>query len=245
MVLIHSLALDSSIWDGVVAKLDGRAEILAYDCRGHGRSERQAIPFTTELFARDLRELLDDVGWPEALIAGCSMGGCVAQAFAAQCPSRVNALALIDTTAWYGDDAPKTWRERASSAQSKGLAALVDFQITRWFGDSFRATHPELVHAVTRVFLANDVNCYASSCMLLGAADLRSALPAFRMPAAIIVGEEDYATPISAAQELHKAIAGSTLTILPKARHLTPIECPGQIASELLSLTARTVTSHE
>jgi len=245
VVLIHSLALDSSIWDGVVAKLDGRAEVLAYDCRGHGRSGRQPIPFTTELFARDLRELLDHVGWTEALIAGCSMGGCVAQALAAQFPSRVSALALIDTTAWYGVDAPKTWRERASSAQSKGLAALVDFQITRWFGDSFRATHPELVQAVTRVFLANDLNCYASSCMLLGAADLRSALPAFRMPAAVIVGEEDYATPFSAAQELHKAIAGSTLTVLPKARHLTPIECPDQIASELLVLTERTASSHD
>src|SRR5690348_12279398 len=103
MVLIHSLALDSSIWDWVVAKLDGRAEILVYDCRGHGRSERQAIPFTTQLFARDLRELLDHVGWPAALIAGCSMGGCIAQAFAAEYASRVSALALIDTTAWYGD----------------------------------------------------------------------------------------------------------------------------------------------
>ena len=245
MVLIHSLALDSTIWDGVVARLDERAEILVYDCRGHGGSGRQAIPFTTELFARDLRELLDHVGWPEALIAGCSMGGCVAQAFAAQDPSRVSALALIDTTAWYGNDAPKTWRERASSAQSKGLDALVDFQLTRWFGDSFRATHPEVVHAVTGVFLANDVNCYVSSCLLLGAADLRSALHAFRMPAAIVVGEEDYATPLAAAQELHRAIKGSTLTVLPKARHLTPIECPDQIASELLVLTERTAASHE
>ena len=245
MVLIHSLALDSTIWDGVVARLDERAEILVYDCRGHGRSGRQAIPFTTELFARDLRELLDHVGWPEALIAGCSMGGCIAQAFAAQYASRVSAMALIDTTAWYGNDAPKTWRERASSAQSQGLAALVEFQITRWFSDSFRVEHPELVQAVTRVFLANDVNCYASSCMLLGTADLRSALPDFRLPSAIVVGKEDYATPIAAAQELHKSIAGSTLTILPKARHLTPIECPEQIASELLTLSERTVSSHD
>lgn len=245
MALIHSLALDSTIWDGVVRRLDERAEILAYDCRGHGGSQRQAIPFTTELFARDLGELLDHVGWPEALIAGCSMGGCVAQAFAAQNPSRVSALALIDTTAWYGNDASKTWRQRAASAQSEGLAALVDFQIRRWFSDSFRLKHPERVQAVTRVFLANDVNCYASSCMLLGRADLRSALPHLRLPSAIIVGEEDYATPIRAAQELHKSIAESTLTILPKARHLTPIECPEQIASELLTLSKRTLSSHD
>jgi 3-oxoadipate enol-lactonase len=245
MILIHSLALDSSIWDGVVARLNGCAEILTYDCRGHGRSARPAMPFTTDLFARDLLELLDHVGWPEALIAGCSMGGCVAQAFAEKYPSRINGLALIDTTAWYGNDALKTWRERASSAQSKGLAALVDFQITRWFGDSFRATHPDLVQAATGVFLANDVNCYASSCVLLGTADLRPALPSFRMPVAIVVGEDDYATPLAAAQELHKSIKGSTLTVLAKARHLTPIECPDQIALELLALTRRAASAHD
>src|SRR5438094_4459423 len=82
MVLIHSLALDGSVWDGVVARLAGRAAVLTYDCRGHGRSGRQAAYFTTDLFARDLVELLDYVGWQNAIVAGCSMGGCVAQAFA-------------------------------------------------------------------------------------------------------------------------------------------------------------------
>src|SRR2546422_9085212 len=76
MVLIHSLALASSIWEGVVERLAGGAEILPYDCRGHGRSGRQAGRFTTELFARDLLELLDHVGWQKVIIAGCSMGGC-------------------------------------------------------------------------------------------------------------------------------------------------------------------------
>src|SRR2546422_2097655 len=75
MVLIHSLALDSSIWDGVVERLAGGAEILTYDCRGHGRSGRQAGRFTTELFARDLLELLDHVGGQKVIIAGCLMGG--------------------------------------------------------------------------------------------------------------------------------------------------------------------------
>src|SRR5437016_1839050 len=76
MVLIHSLALDASIWDRVIAGLAGRAEILTYDCRGHGRSGRPRVPFTTDLFARDLTELLDHIGWRTALVAGCSMGGC-------------------------------------------------------------------------------------------------------------------------------------------------------------------------
>ena len=142
---------------------------------------------------------------------------------------------LIDTTAWYGEDAPKVWRERAAAAQSKGLAGLADFQVKRWFSDAFLTAHPEVVKATMSVFLANDLDCYAASCVLLGDADLRPFLPALRVPVTIVVGEEDYATPLAMAQQLHEAIRGSRLTILPKARHLTPIECPDQIASQLLS----------
>ena len=244
IALIHSLALDASVWDGVVTQLAGRVEILTYDCRGHGRSGREARSFTTELFARDLAELLDHVGWQNAIIGGCSMGGCVAQAFAGQYGSRTAALALIDTTAWYGEDAPKAWSDRATAAQSKGLNGMVDFQVTRWFGDGFRAAHPEQVQAITRVFLGNDLDCYAATCMLLGNADLRPLLMTFHMPVAVIVGEEDYATPLAMARQLHEAIKGSTLTVLPKARHLTPMECPDQIASHLIELSQRATSHH-
>jgi 3-oxoadipate enol-lactonase len=239
LALIHSLALDRSIWNGVAERLDGQAEILTYDCRGHGQSDRTSESFTTELFAGDLAELLDHLGWPTAVVAGCSMGGCVAQAFAGMNPSRVNALGLIDTTAWYGEDAPKKWRERAAAARSKGLAGMVEFQVTRWFSDRFRTAHPELVKQMTEVFLANDLDCYAATCVMLGDADLRPILPSLRMPVAVIVGEEDYATPVAMAQQLHEAIRGSTLTILPGGRHLTPVECPDQIAAQLLELMAR------
>jgi 3-oxoadipate enol-lactonase len=233
VVLIHSLALDRSIWDGVASRLAGDTHVLTYDCRGHGRSSRRAISFTPELFARDLAELLDHVHWPSASVAGCSMGGCVAQAFGGLYPSRASALGLIDTTAWYGADAPAQWRERAENARSKGLAGLVQFQVTRWFGDKFRAEHPELVNGTSAVFLANDLDCYAATCVMLGDADLRLYLPSLRMPVHVIVGEEDYATPVAHARYLHETIQGSTLTVIPGARHLTPIECPDRIAALL------------
>ena len=239
IVLIHSLALDQTIWDGVVARLAGAAEVLTYDCRGHGRSQRQASSFTSELFARDLAELLDHAGWQSAALAGCSMGGCVAQAFAGLYPSRAKALGLIDTTAWYGPHGPAEWLERAATARLKGFGAMADFQVRRWFSDKFRAERLELANAAVRVFLANDVDCYASACTLLGEADLRHYLPSLHLPVTIIVGEEDNATPVSESRLLHEAIAGSKLHILPKARHLTPIECPDAISSELLGLLRR------
>jgi len=239
VALIHSLALDRSVWDGVVARLKDEAEILTFDCRGHGRSPRTSGPYTAQLFARDLAELLDHVGWETTIVAGCSMGGNVAQAFAAEYRQRVLALGLIDTTAWYGADARAKFKERADIARTKGLRGMIDFQLTRWFSDGFRATHPEVLKQTTDIFVANDVDCYAASCELLGAADTRAQLGSFKMPTAVVVGEEDYATPVAMARQLHEAIPQSTLNIIAGARHLTPIEFPDRIAAELRGLLSR------
>jgi pimeloyl-ACP methyl ester carboxylesterase len=54
-----------------------------------------------------------------------------------------------------------------------------------------------------------------------------------RTPTRILVGEEDYATPIAMAETLRAGIAGSALRVLPGARHLTPLEAPEEIASEI------------
>ena len=239
LVLVHSLALDRSIWDGVVARLAGDTEILTFDCRGHGRSDRPHMPFTAELFARDCTELMDHLGWKAATVAGCSMGGCVAQALAGAHPERVQALCLIDTTAWYGPEAPKQFRDRAAAAKAKGMAGLIDFQLTRWFSDAFRAEHRESTQPAIDVFLANDFACYAASCALLGDADLRHYASKFTMPVAVVVGEEDYATPVAMATALHDSIPGSTLKVIKSGRHLTPIECPDVIADEIASLMGR------
>lgn len=233
IALVHSLAMDGSFWQPVADLLAAKASVLTWDCRGHGASDKPAGPYTVELFARDLADLLDYVRWPSAAVAGASMGGCVSLAFAGGYPRRTTALGLIDTTAWYGAEAPKQWAERASKAVETGLASLVDFQVTRWFGDAFRANNPDVVKQSVDVFLRNDVKAYADTCRMLGECDLRPSLSRLRVPTAVIVGEEDYATPIAMAEALKRGIAGSTLTVLLGARHLTPLEEPARIAAEL------------
>jgi 3-oxoadipate enol-lactonase len=239
IALIHSLALDQSIWDGVVPLLTRHADVLTYDCRGHGKSGRPKMKFTLELFAADLAELLDHLGWTSVTLAGCSMGGCVAQAFAGISPDRVEALALIDTTAWYGESAPKDWRERAGTAAAKGFQALSGFQATRWVSDAFRQKHPEVIRAKMDIFLANDIDCYIATCEMLGDADLRHYQPKMRMPTSVIVGEEDYAAPVAMSEQIERALPNAVLSILPKVRHLTPIECPDVIAGEIRALMKR------
>ena len=96
--------------------------------------------FTAELFARDLAELLDHVGWQQRggrrLLDGRLRRAGVRRALSA---SGRPALGLIDTTAWYGPEAPAKFRERAAAARAKGMRGLIDFQVDRWFSDAFRA----------------------------------------------------------------------------------------------------------
>lgn len=236
IVLVHSLAMDKTFWEPTVEALGGSADVLIFDCRGHGASDKSAGPYSVELFADDIADLMDHVGWPSAVVAGASMGGCVALAFAANHARRVEALGLFDTTAWYGEDAPKAWAERADKALAEGMGALVGFQKTRWFSDAFREANPDVVEKAIAVFLKNELPAYAATCAMLGNADIRAALPKFDFPCRVAVGTEDYATPLEMARAMADNIPGASLFIMEGVRHFTPLEVPGTIAGHLNEL---------
>jgi 3-oxoadipate enol-lactonase len=239
IVLVHSLGMTADVWDDVAERLAERVAVLTYDCRGHGASTGAPGPYSVEMFAGDLVDLLDAVGWDAAHLAGASMGGNVSLQTAILCPHRVRTLGLVDTTAWYGSDAPERWEQRARDVETQGLEPLVEFQESRWFSDRFRAQKAAPIARCREILLANDRACYAASCRMLGAFDLREGLAGLRMPAAIVVGEEDYATPVAMARQLEAAIGGATLQILPGLRHLTFVERPDIVADALSNLMSR------
>jgi 3-oxoadipate enol-lactonase len=236
LVLVHSLAMDGNFWSRMTGFLREDTDVLVYDCRGHGRSDKPPGPYTVGLFADDLADLLDVVGWKTAVVAGVSMGGCVTLAFAGAYPERLDALGLIDTTAWYGAAAPAQWEERAQKALAEGLQSLVPFQKSRWLSDAFQAAHPEVVAEAVRVFLANDIPAYAETCRMLGQCDERGTLAKISVPTRILVGADDYATPVAMAEALRDGIRGASLEVIPGVRHSTPIECPEVIARALRDL---------
>ncbi|HTJ94897.1 MAG TPA: alpha/beta hydrolase [Pararobbsia sp.] len=239
VVLVHSLAMDRHFWTPVVERLLPRASVLAIDARGHGASDKPAGPYTVSLFAQDVHDVVSVIGFRPALIAGASMGGCVALQFAATYADSTTAVGLIDTTAWYGETAPADWDGRAKKAEEGGLPPLIDFQATRWFSDAFRAAHPEVVQHCVDTFLRNEVPAFAATGRMLGAFDGRVLMRDVKVPACVIVGEEDYAATPAMARALHEGIAGSTFVEIPKARHLTPLETPDIVAGELHKLLDR------
>ncbi|BCZ82803.1 3-oxoadipate enol-lactonase [Paraburkholderia steynii] len=233
VLLVHSLGMDHDFWRPVVASLAQRALVMTVDARGHGASDKPRGPYRVEQMAQDMHDVVSAFRFDNVLVAGASMGGCVALQFAATWPRLTRAVGLIDTTAWYGEAAPQNWEQRAVKAEQGGLGPLVDFQTTRWFSDAFRAAHPNIVQRCVDTFLRNDVHAFASTCRMLGAFDGRALLSNVRAPCAVIVGEEDYAAPPDMSRALHAGIERSTLTVIPGARHLTPLETPDIVIAEL------------
>lgn len=73
-------------------------DLLAYDQRGLGRTDKPDIPYSMADYADDAAALLDHVGWDEALVLGVSFGGMVAQELALRHPGRVKRLVLACTS---------------------------------------------------------------------------------------------------------------------------------------------------
>ncbi len=236
VVLLHSLAMDHTFWRLVAPALAAHGPVVCVDVRGHGQSDKPAGPYSISLFANDVAQLVKALGYNQVVVAGASMGGCIALQFAIDHPSLACGLGLIDTTAWYGATAPADWSGRADKARENGLESLFDFQATRWFSEAFRAENADVLRDCMDVFVRNDVEAYAATCNALGNFDGRDGLASLALPTAVVVGEDDQATTPAMAEHLHQGIKGSTLTIIPAVRHLTPLEAPDTITTILLEL---------
>jgi 3-oxoadipate enol-lactonase len=84
-----------NVFDGPLGK---SFDLLAYDQRGLGRSEKPDLPYTMADYADDAAALMESQGWDTALVVGVSFGGMVAQEMALRHPGRVKRLVLACTS---------------------------------------------------------------------------------------------------------------------------------------------------
>jgi len=96
-VLVHGLASNARVWDGVAARLAARGfGAYAVDLRGHGESDRPDEGYDTETAAADVAVLVELLGLDRPVLAGQSWGGNVVVELAARRPALPHALGLID-----------------------------------------------------------------------------------------------------------------------------------------------------
>ena len=97
VVLLHGLASNARIWDGVASRLAGAGlRVVALDQRGHGASEQPGSGYDFATLGRDLSAALADLGIERPVLAGHSWGANVALRFAADRPGTLAGLALVD-----------------------------------------------------------------------------------------------------------------------------------------------------
>jgi 3-oxoadipate enol-lactonase len=230
IVLVHALGLDRRMWRDVIGPLAARHRVIAYDLRGHGRAA--AAPTTTglDMFAEDLRRLLDRIGVAKVHLVGLSLGGSIATRFAAAWAERLHSLTIVAATAW-GNPA---FEARAVAAETDGMAAQIGPTLTRWFTPAALAEDGAAVRWAREKVRRAIVADWAASWRSLASISIEQLLPSIRVPARIIAGEHDASTPPSLMRGF-TAIPGATFEVIDGAPHMIALEKPAELAAAILA----------
>ena len=233
----NSLGATLAMWDALLPALAGRYRILRYDTRGHGGSGTRDTRTEIADLSGDLVGLLDALGIARAHCVGLSLGGMTVQDLACRMPERVISATLMATAACLPSE--EMWNERACTVREKGLGALVEATLGRWFTPGFADREPATVQAVRDRFVACDPVGYAACCGAIGRMDLRPRLGTLDAPTLVIAGREDPSTPPTLAQEICDHVPQAELVVLPKAAHLLAVERPDAAGSYLRAFLDR------
>lgn len=228
LVFSNSLGTDFRIWDAVAARLENRYRIVRYDKRGHGLSEATPAPYAMTDHVNDLAALLDHLGIGKAAVVGLSVGGVIAQGLAAMRPELVTALVLCDTAHKIGTD--ELWNARIEAVTTKGIAAIADGVMERWFTPAYRSPDNADFAGYTAMLTRTPVDGYAGTCAALRDADLTESTRALKVPTLCIVGDQDGSTPPELVRQTADLIEGARFEIVEDAGHIPCIEQPDKTA---------------
>src|SRR5262249_24619436 len=148
---------------------------------------------TMDDYAGDLVDLLDALHVEDAVLCGQSMGGYLALAMLRHAPQYIRGLVLADTKSQA--DTPEGLDGRRSLlavVETKGVEALADAMVPKLLGATTQARRPEVVKHVRTLILSNSAESVAGSIRaLMSRSDTTPLLAKHRLPALVIVGDED------------------------------------------------------
>ncbi|MGZ4351907.1 MAG: alpha/beta fold hydrolase [Gaiellaceae bacterium] len=215
------------MWEPQLPTLGG-FDVIALDHPGHGRAPVPTGPIDLADLGRGVLAALDERGIERASYCGLSLGGGVGMWLAANASERVDRLVLACTRATFGD--PQGWDDRAATVRARGLEAIADAVLERWFTPGFpdRARWRAMMTSI-------DPEGYARCCEVLRDADLREQIRRIEAPTLVIAGAED---PSISAEEVDlpvSRIPGARLVTIDGAAHIANVEQPEAFTAALLS----------
>jgi len=225
LVLLHCLGVDHRFWD-FAAELGRDLTLLRYDLPGHGASAVPAAPYGIAELSAQLADVLAAHGIARAHVAGISLGGLIAQHFAATRPALVDRLILIDTTPRYTDELRRMWDERAATARAAGVAPMVSALLAIWFSADALARNDAGVRYVRETLVRAPGEGYALACAALRDADLRALAPKIAARTLVVCGDDDIPSFLEAARWLAAEIPQAELAWIKGAKHASVLEHP-------------------
>jgi 3-oxoadipate enol-lactonase len=224
LTMSHSLASNLTMWDAQAKLLAPSFKVLRYDTRGHGGSSAPPGPYTLEQLADDAKALFDALGIRQTHWVGLSMGGMIGETFALKHPGFFKSMVLADTTARRPPNAEQMWGERIEAAQTKGMDALVEGTLGRWFTEPYRQSRKDVMNRIGDHIRSTPVSGFVGCCQAIAKVDVLDRLHEIKCPTLVIVGEEDHGTPPEMARAIHANLPGSELVLIPSAAHFANVE---------------------
>jgi 3-oxoadipate enol-lactonase len=225
-----------------VGAMAPRFEMIRFDNRGTGGSDRPEEPYSLEVMADEAVGILDAVGRGRAHVVGVSMGGMIAQLVALRHPTRVERLVLIATHTGGPSVVPPTPAAMGAlmADRSRPPDVIAREAMTTITAPGFAARHPEAIEAL----VANAVRqptppaSFARQMQAILASDRSPRLADIHAPTLVIHGTDDPLVPYANGEHLARGIPGARLLTLAGCGHLPMWERPADLVRELSSFFA-------
>ncbi len=221
------------MWDAQADALRDFDDVVRVEHPGHGGEPMIELKDVGDL----ARYVLARVQAERFSFVGLSLGGAVGMQLALDAPERIDRLVLACTSSRFGS--PDTWDERIELARAKGMEAIADVVLPRWFTPGF-----EDVQRYRAMFVSMPPETYVRYCEILRELDLRGRLGAIHAPTLAIAGAEDPTSPPELLEALAAEIPDASVVVIRHAAHLANVERPADFNRSLLShLTLGSVLS--
>lgn len=242
LLLISGLGYCLWQWHKMIPLLAEHFQVIAFDNRGAGQTDKPDGPYTVQMLGADTAGLLDALGLDGVTVMGHSMGGFVAQELTLTRPDLVGRLVLASTNFGGPNHIPITQEAMTVIMDRSGdPLEIIRRGIAVACAPGFMAAQPDVVQELIDYRLTNPVPPAAYQAQTAVGLGLLSAEAAFEqrlqdvtVPVLILFGEHDKVVPPGNADLLARALPNSSVTILPGAGHMFPVEVPEAATAAIL-----------
>jgi 3-oxoadipate enol-lactonase len=243
IVLSNSLATDQAMWVAVLPALTQSYRVISYDTRGHGKSSSATDTATLQDLAGDMLAVMDATQVSRACVVGVSLGGMTGLTLALQHPARVFGLMACNCRDQMDEGLNAGWAQRLDAVREKGVAALVEPTIERWFSPEFRSAEPTLMGEVRAMIARTSDVGYAACVHAIQALKMHDELPRITIPVLYVAGAQDGAAPATVMQGMASNTPGSRCEVIDPCGHITPMQRPEVFGPLILQFCAATIAA--